>query len=96
MRIATIFRTSAVIVALTKVGNEVDDDHEHLPVCADLDPLSHLMNLVKKLMTFRNNILFEPLNQEEATVYNRCSCLRRNIHLWSTLPSMGRKSSSTA
>ena len=46
MRIATIFRTSAVIVALTKVGNEVDDD-EHLPVCADLDPLSHLMNLVK-------------------------------------------------
>ena len=47
-------------------------------------------------MTFRNNILFEPLNQEEATVYNSCSCLRRNIHLWSTLPSMGRKSSSTA
>ena len=47
MRIATIFRTSAVIVALTKVGNEVDDDLEHLPVCADLDPLSHLMNLVK-------------------------------------------------
>ena len=47
MHIATIFRTSAVIVALTKVGNEVDDDHEHLPVSADLDPLSHLMNLVK-------------------------------------------------
>ena len=47
MRIATIFRTSAVIVALTKVGNEVDDDLEHLSVCADLYPLSHLMNLVK-------------------------------------------------
>ena len=28
MSIATIFRRSAVIVALTKVGNEVDDDHE--------------------------------------------------------------------
>ena len=74
MRIATIFRTSAVIVALTKVGNEVDDDHEHLPVCADLDPLSHLMNLVLKRRVMNNRRSdFQSKAQKSESQFTRMS-----------------------
>ena len=48
-----------------KLIMKVYDEYEDPPVWAHLDPLSHLMKLVKLLITILSNILFEPLNQEK-------------------------------
>ena len=44
---------------------KVYDDYEDPPVWANLDPLSHLMKLVKLLITILSNIFLEPLNKEK-------------------------------
>ena len=46
MRIAAIFWTVRSL-SPHDAGHELDDDHEHPPVWADRDPLSHRMKLVK-------------------------------------------------
>ena len=48
-----------------KLIMKVYDDYEDPPVWANLDPLSHLMKLVKLLITILSNIFLEPLNKEK-------------------------------
>ena len=44
---------------------KVYDEYDDPPVWAHLDPLSHLMKLVKLLITILSNIFLEPLNKEK-------------------------------